>query len=99
MYCVGARGFPGDKRLVAYVVAVTERAAAPDELRIFLNQRLPDYYPAAFVFIEGLPLTPNGKVDRKALPVPQSDKEATTTGTLHLERLLKNCWQRSGLRY
>src|SRR6185295_13240053 len=60
---------PGDKRLVAYVVAAGGSAAAASELRAFLAERLPPFMiPAAFVRIEALPLTPNGKIDRRALP-------------------------------
>ena len=63
---------PGDRRLVAYVVA---RAGSGPvevaELRRFLRTKLPEYMmPSAIVVLPALPLNPNGKVDRTALPVP-----------------------------
>jgi amino acid adenylation domain-containing protein len=60
----------GDKSLVAYVVSSKKPAA--DELRSFLQERLPDYMvPSAIVHLETLPLTRNGKVDTAALPSPE----------------------------
>lgn len=68
---------PGDKRLVAYVVA-REPAPTVSQLRNFLKEKLPEYMmPSAFVTIRAMPLTPNGKVNRRALPPPdQADLAA-----------------------
>ncbi|HWS55173.1 MAG TPA: amino acid adenylation domain-containing protein, partial [Pyrinomonadaceae bacterium] len=64
----GAEG--GDRRLVAYVVP-QGASATPDELREFLQRRLPEYMlPSAYVMLERLPLTAQGKVDRRELPSP-----------------------------
>jgi amino acid adenylation domain-containing protein len=61
---------PGDKRLVAYLVAAEETRV--EQLRDALKLRLPDYMiPSAFILLPGLPLTPNGKLDVKALPIPE----------------------------
>ncbi|HEX5885854.1 MAG TPA: amino acid adenylation domain-containing protein [Pyrinomonadaceae bacterium] len=62
---------PGNKYLVAYVVANAETEANPEELRSYLKERLPEYMvPSVYVPLEALPLTPHGKIDRAALPAP-----------------------------
>jgi amino acid adenylation domain-containing protein len=90
---------PGDKRLVAYVVARqgTADVAAPG-LRAFLQERLPDYMiPAAFVLLDALPLNSNGKVNRDALPAPdqlrdEPEHEYVAPRT-PVEELLASVWQ------
>jgi len=66
--------FPGEKRLVAYVVP-QEQSPTVSELRSFLKQNLPEYMvPSVFLLLNALPLTPNGKVDRKSLPAPDTGR-------------------------
>jgi len=68
---------PGDKRLVAYIVADESQPPTVSDLRGFVQRQLPDYMlPAAFVMLEALPLTPSGKVDRRALPAPDQTRPA-----------------------
>jgi amino acid adenylation domain-containing protein len=62
---------PGDKRLVAYIVARPEQTLKVSELRNHLLAKLPDYMvPSAFVLLDSLPLLSNGKVNLNALPAP-----------------------------
>ena len=66
-----------EKRLVAYVVPRAGAAPDPVKLRRALESRLPEHMvPSAFVLLAALPLTPNGKVDRRALPAPETGREA-----------------------
>jgi amino acid adenylation domain-containing protein len=60
-----------NKRLVAYIVPEQNSNPTTNELRTFLQSKLPDYMiPAVFMRLKVLPLTANGKVDRQALPKP-----------------------------
>ncbi|WP_214477562.1 non-ribosomal peptide synthetase, partial [Mesorhizobium sp. dw_380] len=88
---------PGEKRLVAYVVA---RDEAGDDLaavlRAYLSAMLPEYMiPAAYVRLEALPLTPNGKLDRKALPAPDEEayaRQAYEAPQGEVETILAGMW-------
>jgi amino acid adenylation domain-containing protein len=74
---VAARDVAGTKQLVAYIIASSQRIAA-NELRDYAKKQLPEYMvPADIVFLESFPLTPNGKVDRRALPEPRANAEAS----------------------
>lgn len=62
---------PGDRRLVAYVIAQDRDSGTGEALRSHLRKKLPEYMlPARFEFLDSFPISPNGKVDRVALPPP-----------------------------
>jgi len=86
---------PGDKRLVAYVVAPPDTST--DELRSFLKPMLPEFMiPSTFVYLDSLPLTSSGKMDRRALPAP--DQSSPKIGEIcvgpraPLEERLASIW-------
>jgi natural product biosynthesis luciferase-like monooxygenase protein len=90
---------PGDKRLVAYLLAQPGQEPATATLREHLRQHLPEYMvPSHFVTLAAFPLTPNRKVDRKALPIPALAKPASDTAHVvpqsPTERILVEIWQR-----
>jgi enterobactin synthetase component F len=61
---------PGDRRLVAYLVAAPDYDVAA--LRAHVAARVPDYMvPSAFVALDALPVNTSGKLDRTALPAPE----------------------------
>jgi amino acid adenylation domain-containing protein/FkbM family methyltransferase len=81
---VAVAGQGSHARLVAYVVANVanvandETAPAPDRLRDFLRQRLPEpMVPAHFVPLAALPLTSRGKLDRAALSAVEAKATAS----------------------
>ena len=86
---------PGDKRLVAYLVAAQMPAPTTQELRQFLQATLPEYMiPAAFVFLEAMPLNPNGKIERRALPIPElaGAAERYVAPRTPTEQILADIW-------
>ena len=88
---------PDDTRLVAYMVATAGSNPSANDLRSFLQHKLPDYMvPSAFVFLDSLPLTPNGKLDRQALPAPDHSRpelvDAFVAPRNPVEAILANIW-------
>ncbi|MEL4170496.1 condensation domain-containing protein, partial [Pseudomonas sp. ZS001] len=88
---------PGDKRLVAYLIAhdgvVPESSALRSQLASVLAEHM---LPSAFVTLTAWPLTTNGKLDRNALPAP----DASATASQHyeaplgpVENTLASAWQ------
>ncbi|WP_405915769.1 amino acid adenylation domain-containing protein [Streptomyces sp. NBC_00728] len=68
---------PGDKRLVAYLVAAQDVRPDVEEVQREISSTLPEYMvPSAFVVLDALPLTTNGKIDRRALPAPRQSTDS-----------------------
>ena len=69
---IAREDIPGNKRLVAYLVAQGQIVPNAEELRQYLTQKLPVYMvPTAFVMLDAIPMTANRKIDTKALPAPE----------------------------
>jgi thioesterase domain-containing protein len=87
---------PGDKRIVAYMIAADGAELERAALRGHLQESLPDYMlPTAFVTLEAFPLTPNNKVDRKALPAPERGLKSVAEYVApegHVETGLAEIW-------
>jgi amino acid adenylation domain-containing protein len=97
-----------DQRLVAYIVPkivpkaeqTAEQTPTVGELRAALKKSLPDYMvPTAYVMLEALPLTANGKLDRRSLPAPQPNQQASSAEFVAprtaIEKQLAELWCQS----
>jgi len=94
---IAREDLPGEKRLVAYVVAKGAAPPAPEALRSYLKDLLPDHMlPSAVALLASLPVTPSGKLDRRALPAPDRAAYASRDYEApqgELERTLTLIWQ------
>jgi amino acid adenylation domain-containing protein len=71
---------PGDKRLVAYLIAAPAQKLDIEQLQREVKDKLPDHMvPSRFVIVEEFPMTTSGKIDRKALPAPPPERRVEAT--------------------
>ena len=89
---------PGDKRLIAYIVASDAATKSSSQIIANLKNHLPDYMlPNTCMFLDAIPLTPNGKIDRNALPTPSGEREANSDSYVaprnELETKLVSIWE------
>lgn len=89
--------FPGEHRLVAYLVPSQNHAPTVSELRSFLKQNLPDYMiPTVFILLDTLPFLANGKIDKHALPAPDNVRpdlqEVFVAPSTPIEETLVQIW-------
>ncbi len=86
---------PGDKRLVAYVSMKPGYELDREDLRRFMQEKLPKFMvPAAVVVLDALPKNANGKIDRNALPMPNraAAKQTIVAPRSPLETQLAAVW-------
>ncbi|OYQ66581.1 hypothetical protein B9G53_03775 [Pseudanabaena sp. SR411] len=88
----------GYKILVAYLSSKPDQVIDIEDLRGFLQRKLPSYMiPTSFVVLDALPLTANGKVDRRALLNLDIDKLGdieVISPRDELEQQLATIWQK-----
>lgn len=81
----------GNKYLCAYVVL--GGAAETTSLKQHLAQSLPEVMmPSAIVKLDCIPRLINGKVDRKALPAPFMDQDASVAPRTAIEEVVAGIW-------
>ena len=87
----------GSSYLAAYYRLNNGSELKVEDIRTFLERRLPDYMvPAYFVELEHFPVNVSGKVDRGALPDPRATAGSNETYAAprnEIETLLANLWQ------
>jgi amino acid adenylation domain-containing protein/thioester reductase-like protein len=72
-------GVEGGKVLVAYLSCREESDFSENEIRNYLESKLPSHMiPAVYVFLDHLPMSRYGKIDRKAIPLIDLAKSSFT---------------------
>lgn len=88
---------PGNKRLVAYLVAESGVATQAEELKAHVRHCLPEYMlPSVWVWLDAMPLNGNGKLDRNALPLPSETNDRSEQFVAprdEVEQAVADIWQ------
>lgn len=87
-----------DYHLIAYVVLRSEKAVAATELHRYLRTHLPmPAVPSRVIILANMPLGPSGKIDRRALPMPETNGGDSSVQHLRpsteLEQAIATIWQ------
>jgi amino acid adenylation domain-containing protein/non-ribosomal peptide synthase protein (TIGR01720 family) len=83
----------GRHRLIAYL-CLRNTLPTVDELRHFLNQRLPAFMlPDLVIVLPSLPRLPNGKLDRRSLPEPSREPSVPAPARTALEEAVCRLWK------
>ncbi len=85
------------KELIAYVVPQNHEPNIANEIKNYLNKKLPEYMiPSQIVLMEKLPLSSNGKLNRKALPEPEinSTNKEINLAVTETEKIITDIWER-----
>ncbi|MBF0102753.1 MAG: amino acid adenylation domain-containing protein [Desulfobacterales bacterium] len=95
---VFSEGLAKSKELIAYIISKDHERISMDLLRHFLESRLPRYMiPAYIIAIDEFPTTSHGKIDRKALPLPTTDRPQLTSQFIEpmssLEKKIADIWK------
>jgi len=90
---------PEDPRLAAYLLPETAEEPSDEELRSFLEARVPGHMiPSHFVRLPKFPLTSNQKLDRNALPPPERSAYVSTRHYVQpqtaIQEFLAHVWAR-----
>ena len=85
------------QQLVAYIVGDRNYQWSREEGKNYLQNLLPEYMlPSIFVTLDRLPLLPNGKVNRRALPLPETESRSTVAHqapSSQIEQKIAAIWQ------
>lgn len=88
----------GSKTLIAYFTLKSNKIHMENELRKYLERKLPQYMiPHFFIKLEQFPLNSNGKIDRNALPSPKDiviENKAYVGPRNELERQIVEIWEK-----
>lgn len=86
---------PGDKEILAYLVAKEKKADLLEDLRSLLKAKLPAFMlPAEIIVMDVFPRLLSGKVDRRSLPIPKSfSHEVSSLPLTNTEKSIANIWK------